>query len=66
MQKFHCESRTKWRNASGSLTSGRPAGVVRASTPKRAPGSTAGTSSGASEAPRRPGDPRSKIGGSRN
>ena len=66
MQKFHCDSRTKCRNASGSLTSGSPAGCLRASAPNRLVGSTAGTSSGESDAPVRPGAPRSKMGGSRN
>lgn len=66
MQKFHCDKRTKCRNASGSLTSGNAAGVLRASEPKSLLASASGTSSGAIEPPKRFAAPRSKMGGSRN
>src|SRR5205085_1381773 len=57
---------TKCRNASGSLTSGRAAGSFRANRPSAPATSMGGTSSDASDAPLRPGAPRSKILGSEN
>src|SRR5450755_3638455 len=52
--------------ASGSLTSGKPAGTPRVRPGKAAFRSTSGTSSAPRETPLRPFEPRSKIGSSLN